>query len=131
MTTEIGQVRLEDQPRERSGTLSSALAPGTTQEARPFQRNPAQAPSSRSSRKLVGDRHRSLRDGRSDHFDLSITRHDTAPLASRIWQLRHQYTNYGASDLALAEALHALHTCDAKLHGGGQDAEVLVLPRTH
>jgi predicted nucleic acid-binding protein len=69
---------------------------------------------------------------RRDHFDLSITRHDTAPLAGRIWAFRHQYTSYDASYLALAEALQApLYTCDAKLDGGGHDAEVRVLPRTH
>jgi predicted nucleic acid-binding protein len=69
---------------------------------------------------------------RRDHFDLSITRHDTAPLAGRIWALRHQYTSSDASYLAVAEALQApLYTCDAKLDGGGHHAEVRVLPRTH
>ena len=57
---------------------------------------------------------------RVDHFNLLIDRHDTAPLAERIWSLRHQYTSYDAAYLALAEALDApLHTCDAKLDSGG------------
>lgn len=56
---------------------------------------------------------------RADHFDLVIARHDTAPLAERIWELRQQYTSYDAAYLALAEALDApLYTCDAKLDSG-------------
>lgn len=71
-------------------------------------------------------------DARRDHFAFTITRHETGPLADRIWQLRHQYTSYDASYLALAEALEApLHTCDAKLTSGGHDAQVRVVPRTH
>lgn len=44
-------------------------------------------------------------EARVDHFALSITRHETHPLADRIWLLRHQYTSYDACYLALAEAL--------------------------
>lgn len=69
---------------------------------------------------------------RQDHFDLSITRHSTAPLAERVWQLRHQFTSYDASYLALAESLQApLLTCDAKLVGGGHHADVHLVSRSH
>lgn len=69
---------------------------------------------------------------RHDHFAFAINRHEVAPLADRIWQLRHQYTSYDAAYLALAEALDApLYTCDAKLDSGGHHAEVHVLHRTH
>ena len=62
---------------------------------------------------------------RRDHFAFTITRHETAPLAERVWQLRHQFTSYDASYLALAEALQApLWTCDAKLATNGHNAEV-------
>lgn len=68
---------------------------------------------------------------RQDYFGLAITRHETAPLAERIWDLRHQFTSYDASYLALAEALQApLLTCDAKLATRGHSAEVHLLPRT-
>lgn len=71
-------------------------------------------------------------DARRDHFALTIARHEVAPLADRIWELRHRYTTYDACYLALAEALEApLYTCDAKLPRGAHDAEVRVLPRTH
>ncbi len=71
-------------------------------------------------------------EARVDHFALSITRHEIHPLADRIWVLRHQYTSYDACYLALAEALDApLYTCDAKLAGGGHEARVRILPRTH
>ena len=69
---------------------------------------------------------------RMDHFAFTITRHETAPMAERIWQLRHQFTSYDASYVALAEALHApLWTCDAKLATNGHDAEIRLLPQTH
>ncbi len=66
------------------------------------------------------------------HFALTIDRHEIAPLVGRIWELRHQFTSYDASYLALAEALGApLHTCDAKLDSGGHKAVVHVHGRTH
>ena len=68
---------------------------------------------------------------RRDHFDLLIDRQDTGPLAERIWSLRHQYTAYDASYLALAEALDApLHTCDRKLDSGGHQVAVHLHPRS-
>lgn len=71
-------------------------------------------------------------DARVDYFQLLIDRHDTAPLAERIWSLRHQYTSYDAAYLALAEALEVpLHTCDQKLRQGGHHALVHVHGRTH
>lgn len=69
---------------------------------------------------------------RLDHFAFTITRHETAPLAERIWQLRHQFTSYDASYLALAEALGApLYTCDAKLATRGHNAQLHLVPQTH
>lgn len=69
---------------------------------------------------------------REDHFGFAITRHETAPLAERIWELRHQFTSYDASYLALAEALQApLLTCDAKLASSGHTADIHLVPRTH
>lgn len=69
---------------------------------------------------------------RQDHFAFTITRHETAPLAERIWQLRHQFTSYDASYLALAEALGAtLVTCDAKLVTRGHNAQIRLVPQTH
>ncbi|MEI2825516.1 MAG: type II toxin-antitoxin system VapC family toxin [Dermatophilaceae bacterium] len=69
---------------------------------------------------------------REVHFDFVIDRHATAPLADRIWDLRHQYTSYDATYIAMAEALQApLHTCDAKLDSGGHNADVHVHGQTH
>jgi predicted nucleic acid-binding protein len=69
---------------------------------------------------------------RRDHFAFTISRHELSPLADRVWDLRHQFTTYDASYLALAEALDApLYTCDGKLAADGHDAQVRVLPRTH
>lgn len=69
---------------------------------------------------------------RNVHFGFVIDRHATAPLAERIWGLRHQYTSYDAAYIAMAEALGApLHTCDAKLDSGGHNAVVHVHGQTH
>jgi predicted nucleic acid-binding protein len=71
-------------------------------------------------------------EARQDYYGFAITRHETAPLAERIWDLRHQFTSYDASYLALAEALQApLITCDAKLATRGHNAEIHLFPRTH
>lgn len=69
---------------------------------------------------------------REDHFAFTITRHETAPLAERIWELRHQFASYDASYLALAEALRTpILTCDAKLAAKGHNADIHLVPRTH
>jgi predicted nucleic acid-binding protein len=69
---------------------------------------------------------------RTDYFALAIARYEVHGLADRIWELRHNYTTYDACYLALAEAMGApLYTCDHKLAGDGQDADVRVLPRAH
>jgi len=71
-------------------------------------------------------------EARRDHLALTITRHELAPFADRVWALRHQFTSYDACYLALAEALEApLFTCEAKLAGNGHGAEVRVLPLSH
>ena len=71
-------------------------------------------------------------EARVTYFTLYLFRHDIPPLADRIWSLRHQYTSYDASYLALAEALDApLYTCDGKLAGPIHQAQVRVFPRTH
>lgn len=71
-------------------------------------------------------------EARNLHFGFDIDRHETAPLAERMWDLRHQYTNYDAAYIALAEALGApLHTCDAKLDSGGHNAVIHLHGHTH
>ena len=71
-------------------------------------------------------------DARANHFAFTINRYDQHALADRVWQLRHQYTCYDATYIALAEALGApLLTCDARLAGTAHTADVRVLPRTH
>ena len=65
---------------------------------------------------------------RHNYFDLAIARYEVKPLSDRIWQLRRQYTAYGAAYLALAEALDVpLWTCDRKLTAGAHQAQVVVL----
>lgn len=69
---------------------------------------------------------------RAEFFAFSIQRHETAPLADRIWELRHQFTTYDASYLALAGALQTtLVTCDGKLVGGGQGVKIHVAQQSH
>ncbi|MGA8980700.1 MAG: type II toxin-antitoxin system VapC family toxin [Pedococcus sp.] len=75
-------------------------------------------------RKLSSTRAEQARD---DYFSFTISRHETPPLAERIWALRHQFTSYDATYLALAEALETpLVTLDAKLAATGHHATVLV-----
>ncbi|WP_101785963.1 type II toxin-antitoxin system VapC family toxin [Nonomuraea indica] len=74
---------------------------------------------------------RAAEQARTDYLTLRITRYECRGIAERIWELRHNYTAYDASYLALAEALEApLHTCDGKLTGTGHDADVRVHPRS-
>ena len=65
---------------------------------------------------------------RLDLAGLDVVRHEFAPFADRVWALRHQFTSYDASYLALAEALDApLVTCDAKLATTGHRAQILLM----
>lgn len=51
---------------------------------------------------------------------MPIRRETAQPLITRIWSLRHNYTAYDASYVALAEALDAtLVTCDEKFARAG------------
>ncbi|KQR12123.1 twitching motility protein PilT [Cellulomonas sp. Leaf334] len=71
-------------------------------------------------------------EARLDHFAFTIVRHELEPLVERVWTLRHQFTTYDASYLALAEALECpLYTCDSKLAVPGHRADVRLLLRTH
>ncbi len=64
-------------------------------------------------------------DARATYLALAINRHEAGPFVERIWQLRHQFTAYDATYLALAEGLAApLLTCDAKLATTGHQANV-------
>ncbi len=57
---------------------------------------------------------------------LPAERYPHIPLLPRIWELRHNFTAYDATYLALAEATDSvLYTCDAKLSKGHR-AEVVV-----
>lgn len=68
---------------------------------------------------------------RVNYFAFAIVRFEAEPLAERIWQLRHQFTAYDASYLALAESLAApLFTCDRKLATAGHRARVRVFGRS-
>lgn len=52
--------------------------------------------------------------------NMPIRREGAQPLIARIWSLRHNYTAYDASYVALAEALDAtLVTCDEKFARAG------------
>ncbi|WP_040160739.1 type II toxin-antitoxin system VapC family toxin [Nigerium massiliense] len=71
-----------------------------------------------------------VREALDDYWSFSIERYDLEPLRARVWALRHQFTSYDASSIALAEALGApLVTCDRKLAAPGHRAEVLVMHR--
>jgi predicted nucleic acid-binding protein len=67
---------------------------------------------------------------RTDYLALNIARYEVKGISDRMWELRHNYTAFDASYLALAEALEApLLTCDGKLVGTGHNADVQVFPR--
>ncbi|WP_328823311.1 type II toxin-antitoxin system VapC family toxin [Metallococcus carri] len=67
-------------------------------------------------------------DALTTYRSFTIDRYPTEPLLQRIWWLRHRYTAYDASYLALAEALGAeLWTRDVKLDSGGHAAAVRVV----
>lgn len=69
---------------------------------------------------------------RAEFFAFTIQRHEVAPLADRVWELRHQFTSYDANYLALAEALQTtLFTCDAKLAGRGHRAPIHLVHQSH
>lgn len=66
-----------------------------------------------------------------DYWSFAIERHEFEPLRERVWQLRHQFTSFDATYLALAEALDApLVTCDRRLATKGHRAEVRVFGTT-
>lgn len=51
--------------------------------------------------------------------ELPAERYAHSPLLDRIWELRHQFTCYDATYIALAEATGSvLYTCDEKLRHG-------------
>lgn len=55
-------------------------------------------------------------DARSDFAELTLVRYPHQPLGDRVWALRHNFTAYDATFVALAETLDApLITCDARL----------------
>lgn len=63
-----------------------------------------------------------------DYWGLSIERHDLEPVRQRVWELRHQFTSYDASYVALAEALAVpLVTCDKKLATSDHWAKVILI----
>ena len=50
---------------------------------------------------------------------LPAERYSHTPLISRIWELRHNFTAYDATYIAMAEATDSvLYTCDEKLRDG-------------
>lgn len=64
------------------------------------------------------------------YLEWPIVRHSMTPLMRRVWQLRHRFTSYDATYLALAEALRVpLVTCDAKLRGGSAAQVIFVAQR--
>ena len=69
---------------------------------------------------------------RRDYLALNITRPEVSPFADRVWELRHQFTTYGACYLALAEALGApLYTCDTTLTSTGHHADIQLRRHSH
>lgn len=67
------------------------------------------------------------KDTQETYFALTIQRYDIAPLAERIWSLRHNVSAYDASNIALAEAIGApLLTCDARLSSVDTPAQLII-----
>jgi predicted nucleic acid-binding protein len=57
---------------------------------------------------------------------LPAERYSHTPLIGRIWELRHNFTAYDATYIALAEATNSvLYTSDEKLRGGHRARVVL------
>jgi predicted nucleic acid-binding protein len=57
---------------------------------------------------------------------LPAERYAHTPLIDRIWDLRHNFTAYDGTYIALAEAMNAdLYTCDRKLLKGHRARVVL------
>jgi predicted nucleic acid-binding protein len=57
---------------------------------------------------------------------LPADRYSHTPLIGRIWELRHSFTAYDATYIALAEATDSLlYTCDEKLRQGHRARVVL------
>ena len=57
---------------------------------------------------------------------LPAERYSHTPLLGRIWELRHNFTAYDATYIALAEATHSvLYTCDDRLRRGHRAGVVL------
>jgi predicted nucleic acid-binding protein len=57
---------------------------------------------------------------------LPAERYSHTPLTGRIWELRHNFTAYDATYIALAEATGSvLYTCDEKLRNGHRARVVL------
>lgn len=60
------------------------------------------------------------------YWALPIERFGTELLANRIWALRHNFTAYDASYIALAELLHVpLYTRDTKWRGIGSHTAII------
>jgi predicted nucleic acid-binding protein len=71
------------------------------------------------------DRHRS-RQFLAELAALPAERYSHTPLIGRIWELRHNFTAYDATYIALAEATDSvLYTCDEKLRRGHRAGVVL------
>ncbi len=60
---------------------------------------------------------------------LPAERYSNTPLIGRIWELRHNFTAYDATYIALAEATDSvLYTCDEKLRRGHRARVVVFTP---
>ena len=67
------------------------------------------------------------REAIQDYLNLAVKRYSHHLLLERMWELRHNFTAYDATYIALAEALGArLVTCDRALSSGHR-AEVSII----